>query len=308
MFGAVFLGVGWMLLPRRPRLPPRCLRRADLPRTFAMLDRLAGLLGGPPITAVTIEATFKAHVHTVGRDRVLGLGALLWRGLDGPQRLALLAHEQAHLVNGDPARGVVLGAAQSTLEGWYYLFTPSEVVDEFGMRYPDGDHFGIFTALLSGAMRVLVEIPLVLLERLSYFPQQRAEYLADALSARVAGIDPMRGLLRHLALAGQIEPSLSRINDLAPPRGLDMLDTLAGGLTGLDAAGRERLMHRMQTEHLSVDGTHPPTAYRLAFLDVIPATPPQLIANPEKMAAIDAELAPHFARLGDRVANTVLRQ
>ncbi|MGL5009680.1 MAG: M48 family metallopeptidase, partial [Paracoccaceae bacterium] len=103
-FGALLIALGIFLLPRRPKLPDGLLRRADLPQSFAMLDEICAQLATPAITGIAIDTSFNAYVTEIGRERILGFGVIMWAALNDDQRLAVLGHEVAHLVNGDPAR------------------------------------------------------------------------------------------------------------------------------------------------------------------------------------------------------------
>ena len=53
----------------------------------------------------------------------------MWLALNQDQRLALLAHEVAHLAQHDPARRRVTANGQTTLSGWLDLVTPPAVLD-----------------------------------------------------------------------------------------------------------------------------------------------------------------------------------
>ena len=83
------------------------------------------------------------------------------------------------------------------------------------------------------------------------------------------------------------------------PGGIALVDRLA-------AAVRNRLDDEKAgggdptPELTAVDRSHPPTGYRIAFLDLI-ATPSEGVFPSALVGSADAELTPHFTRLGDEM-------
>lgn len=115
-WGAILIAGGVFLWPGRYKIPAEALTRADAPAFFAALDEVSAALNAPQIDRVVITEDFNAFVTQTRRHRVLGIGALLWQAITPAERRAVIAHEIAHLVNGDPARGRVIGSALQTLE------------------------------------------------------------------------------------------------------------------------------------------------------------------------------------------------
>ena len=308
IIAAILVAVGWFLLPRRVKLPKGALAPADLPATFAMLHRVGDVLEAPRLTAVSVTEDFNAAVGTARGDRhFLVLGAVLWDSLTSQERIALIAHELAHLVNNDPTQGKFLGAALETLEGWYMMFLPSRVFDD-----PDWNDTttgsNIIADLIGGTMRGLIGLVWGALERLSYLPQQRAEYLADALSAEVAGSEAPVDLLYHTAMAEAVRRKSLTFGGRNVPRGRDMVRDLAQATKEVGTEERARLTAKLKDTGHVIDASHPPTAFRIAFLETLPKMMPQVMAEDVDWAAIDAELAPHFARVGDRIAKRLVVQ
>jgi len=296
-----------MLIPRRERLPNDVLRREDLPATFAMTDQIGGLLDAPQITAIHITDDYNAAISKVGHDRVLYIGAIMWAALESDQKIALVAHELGHLVNDDPTRYGLLAAALNTLEGWHDMFLPSGLVDEYGNPLYDGGG-DVIGNLITGALRTVIELIWSGLERLTYFAQQRAEYLANALSAEIAGRAALVSFLKQIEFADRMEPVIAGFGNLRLPKGMDMIRSLADATVNISAQDRDAALARMRDTGHAVDSTHPPTAFRIAFLQTIPDMPGKLLASDVDFAPIDAELDPPFACVGNRIAASLTRQ
>lgn len=307
IIAVVLMGVGWQLIPRRGRVPKDALRRDDLPRTFELVDRVGAVLGAPPVTAIAITEDYNASIMQAGKDRVLRIGAILWAGLDEEQKLALIAHEMAHLVNGDPTRYGFFGAAVDTLAGWHETFSPVRLVDtNFNPVFDDSSN--TIGDIIAGTLRALVEVVWSLLERLVFLPQQRAEYLADALSAEVAGPDAPVSLLQQCEFADQIGLEVARMRGVNLPNGQDLIQRLARATTDVTEEDRAERLSRLMNSNHAVDATHPPSGFRIAFLQSLPTMPAKLVARDLDVSRVDVELGPHFGIIGDRIAASLARQ
>ncbi len=135
-----------------------------------------------------------AFFSGLGRTREVVLFDTLLEKLDQDEILAVLAHELGHAVHRDVPRMLTL---QIALFGLYVgligliLQTP-ELGQAFGSS---GVHFGFSLVLfniLAGPLDLILSIPINALSR-------KAEYVADAFAARMAGVLPTLGALRKLA-------------------------------------------------------------------------------------------------------------
>ena len=307
VLAAVLLGIGYKLWPRRERIPPGSLGREDAPATFAIIDAIGDALSAPPIDRLVIEDDFNAYVGQAQGQNVLGIGAFFWAALPKDEKLALIAHELAHLVNDDPTRGRFLGAALNTLDGWHELFSPRRKTNDYGEVIFGADRT-VIGDLVFGTFQLTIELFWGLMERLSFMPQQRAEYLADALSAEVAGKDAPIALLRRSALVERARVVLGGLGSYNLPRGRDLIDIVAKGTFEMPDAEREVLLAKMRQQDYSIDDTHPPSAYRVKFLELLPIETPGLNASDLNFAAADAELSPHIAKIGDQIAARIVVQ
>jgi Zn-dependent protease with chaperone function len=174
LLGIALVMLGAYLFPRPSKLPDGVKRRADLPATFAVLDQLCARLKSPPVTAVAFDDAFNASVTEIGKDRLLTVGVVLWAALTDAERLAMLGHEIAHLVNGDPARGRLFGQALGVTRRWLHALSPANADN-------------VFAEVFLAPFALVAEVVLAALLRQLYLASQRAEYLADAIGAEVSG-------------------------------------------------------------------------------------------------------------------------
>ncbi|MEM7645220.1 MAG: M48 family metalloprotease, partial [Pseudomonadota bacterium] len=279
--------MGVFLWPRPAPLPDRMLRRADLPATFAMLDTISAAMAAPQITALSIEEEANAYVGQIRGEVLLGLGALLWQAATPAERHAILAHEIGHLVNGDPRRGGIIWRARQVVDRWHGPIVPD-----------NGGGGGIAFELVQVPLALALEVLDALLTRLTYPESQRAEYLADALAARVAGSGAMVSAMNLLSRAPLLEARFNRLHGPAAPEGAACVDWVAKALVDPPEAAARRIAQEMAAELHTVDTSHPPTAHRIAFLRALDLPPADLPTTDE--AAFAAEWTPHLDRIGDR--------
>lgn len=193
--GVVLLLTAVAARPRLGRVPTKgVIVRERAPELHALVDEVAGSLRVRRPDVVAIDAELNASWAVVGvrRQRVLTLGLPLWLALGRQARVALLAHELAHERNGDSSRGLVLGSSLDALAAIYTTLSPHGY-DGLG---PLGDLASALGALLALPVRAVLwaQATLVLGD------SQRAEYLADALAADVAGTDAQIALQEALLL------------------------------------------------------------------------------------------------------------
>ena len=148
----------------------------------------------------------------------------------------------------------------------------------------------------------------MLLERLSYLDQQRAEYLADALAARVAGMGAMVSLLRRTSLADLGERELMGLSGQFRRDGTELFSHLAEPLRRMDTPEARAALARMEAELIAVDGSHPPSRFRIGFVEAVGPSEPAIRLDRAEAAAIDQEMAPHAGRVADRFYDSFERQ
>ncbi len=297
IFGVCLLIMAWVLLPPVNRLDGPVYGRAEMPALFELVDKLAGQIGAPKVDGIWIDPSLNAFMGRFSRrrKRILGIGLTLWQILEHRERVALLAHELAHEVNGDPARTTLIWMAENTLHAWIDMLTPDgHDPDDFR-----SDDWGI--GMAGEAMRIMAGLVTLLLRglvRLNMRQSQIAEYYADLIAAKMAGYEAEVDSQRKLVLRPAIDGRLVRRISGQPGAGRKLLTEMKGHIDGLSAEAVEQLEKRMLAERSSVDATHPPTAYRLRFLSHHSDLKGEFDASTTDWAAIDAELDPFLEPMG----------
>jgi Zn-dependent protease with chaperone function len=302
--GFVLLLLAWAVHPRFGKRPKSLVARSQAPHLYALADAVAGQLKARRVEAIRIGPQFQASISSVGwrRRRYLSLGLPLLVVLEPQERVAVVAHELAHEVNGDPLRGIFIGSAAGTLIEWYRLLRPTRVARQraggvsraggpagFAMAGEMVAHalMGALAAVVLGIYRGLLH--------LIWRDSQRAEYLADELSARVAGSAAAVSALQKTPLAltyREVVQSAGHTQSgersiFAKFRDLCM-DPASPSISNA------RVMSSQGTFRL--DATHPPTSYRIEFLLGRSPDAAMTLTHGES-AAIDRELEEFEAAL-----------
>jgi Zn-dependent protease with chaperone function len=136
------------------------------------------------------------------------------------------------------------------------------------------------------AIRPLLRMFALLMQRDS----QRAEYLADALAADVAGDASARTMLRKSHLARTFD-NLAK-GAAAQGEHADILAALRRWVADAPDSEWRRVERIMQLEQTQIDSTHPPSSQRIAFLAGRAPTQPRVTMTADQRDAIDRELMP----------------
>jgi len=283
---------GWFLLPRPGRLPDRTVTRDQAPALYALVDEVAAVLKTRPVDVIALDPDVNASFSRVGlrRTTVLTLGLPLWQLLAPQERVAVISHELAHQENGDTARTFLVSRALGTLDAWDDFLTqdphPEISVSDFAVRWI----LELVAVVVRGIMSVLL--------RLFLTETQRAEYLADFLGSRVSGTQALLSVNDTLLRTSACPEALFDATMKTPARDpcyaaiFDRHTALVEGIaSGQVDAARERAISHHE------DGTHPPTAYRSAFLANRPCDP-VVTLDDAGSRRIDAELAPFRDAVG----------
>lgn len=259
--GLVLFGMAWVCRPRPVETPDDAIDPETIRYLADLANRVAEGVGTHPADMLRLEADFNASVVEVGwrRRRVLSIGVPLFAVLEPQERVAVLAHEFGHFVNGDLLRGWFAQTAVNSLLQWVAVLRPHSLVDndETGIPWP-------LMLPANLAMLALAWIPLgaaLALLTLTFRDSQRAEYLADVRSTEVAGTDAAVASLTKLHLANVFD-SVSQASSDADWLNNSLWDELRMRAEQLPESERNRA-HRIEVSHASrVDLSHPPTAFR----------------------------------------------
>lgn len=251
----------------RPRLgkPPTddVLDRQAAPTLYALADEVADALQTPPAHVIVVNEEFNASWSILGlrRRRVLTLGLPLLSMLAPQERVAVIAHEFAHGRNGDSSRGLFIGSAVRALEELYAVFAPDPSISDggYGTEYELGlfDRItNVFMWIVSRPILGLLYLELYLLLQDS----QRAEYLADALGAQVAGTAGAVGVHEKLFLETTFQAAVQRASRAPDGDSADVFEEAAAMTANVPERERQRRRRVARLEEARLDDTHPPSA------------------------------------------------
>lgn len=145
--------------------------------------------------------------------------------------------------------------------------------------------------MLLAIPRLGVELIWVGLEKLNYVQHQRAEYFADAKAAEIAGAEAMIGLLENLSLVPVLDQELAGIHPFGKQSGTEIMQQLARSINDVPQDRRENLLQTMRQEESAVDTSHPPTAFRIEFLQLLGEQTKSTLPDLPDFTCIQSELA-----------------
>lgn len=291
--GAIALLV--LILLVRPRLgrPPRradCVIPSAAPTLFGLVARVCAAIDAPPPDRIVLDRAYNASVSRQGLRGIvtLRLGARIWLALTPEQRVALLAHEMGHLVNGDPGRGLLV---QPVLTTFFRLATLTGARNRlrsiwwFNISRLNIVGLGVEVAQWV-VSRVFVLVHLAI-RRIALPDRLRAEYRADVLAADVAGRDAALGVLDRLVLDDQVIPLITHLAGHHAPEewGRDV-----GGLVERRSAALP-LLRQDTARAASLWDSHPPSGRRAELLLALPATQPSVLLDATETATLNWELS-----------------
>ncbi|MFC4452620.1 M48 family metalloprotease [Deinococcus sonorensis] len=290
MVAAPLLTFAWIAWPRVNRLDGLELTPQDTPELHTLVRRVSQDMGVDRPVRVVLNADMNAFMgmHGWRRQPTLGLGLGLWYALRPQERVAVIAHELAHLKNGDPTRQGAVWAALRVLSSAVDGLWPDPLMEaQAGL-------IALTAMMITKAVALLPWGLLQLLLGLVGADQQAAEYRADLLASRVAGSAPKRAALDKLHLGHLLESALHK-QRMMPERPHAFAE-LQHMFEHLPEAQWERMRARRRQDRLRLDASHPPTADRMQVVEAWPQ-PGTVMLSAEQSARLDAELAPFVAVL-----------
>ena len=272
-------GVGLVPRPKRIRKEATVLTRETASELFALLDEVSAAEHAARIHCVVLSTQFNASTTTVGvrRRTIVIVGVPLWLALQPQERLAVLAHEVAHQVNGDIRRTSIVGTSLASLETWVVALEP---------RFSRGAVAALI-ALFLRALRGVAQGVLAVQLRLTYRSHRAAEYAADLLAARIASTDAAVSALDRMVAEPSCMRALARASRTADG---SLWASLVAWREALPEREHERLRRvaRMTTPH--VDETHPPIMDRIDLLRSLPRDEAAIVLDDARGARIDLEI------------------
>lgn len=284
--GVLSLGFAVALRPRFGRVDDEAhfLDRAAAPELWSLVDRVAAHAGAPVPQLVGFDYSLGAYTSTVGlrRRRVLCVGAPLWLALDPQERVALLGHELGHFVNGDHRRGPLAHVALTTLGRLASL------------TRPDGEagHNGLLDMIFAAVQWVLAHLIMgvhLLVVWIGQRDAQRSEYLADEISARVAGSAASVRLLDALLIQDALDTVIRR--EARAQRSGTAWQEAAAVARANQAAAVPVLRQLSRRDETSLFASHPPTGLRARMLESRPQHGAGVVLTEQQAERIDHEIA-----------------
>ncbi len=306
--GLIVIACGYYLWAPPLRNGEETLRPADAPTLFALVDEIARSLGAPAVDGIHVTGEFNAYMAEFSRkERVLGIGAPLWLSLDPAERLAILAHEVAHLINQDPARGRLTSGALQTLSRWHDLTRPPALYDHESRSSFYYEERGLIGQSLGFLFGRLISTMAAGFERLIFADSQRAEYLADIASSSVAGVSASNGALKKTILAPLADAALNRTY-FDGSKDVSVFEDMAHAIRHPDRDQAEPLYADAIELGHSVDSSHPPTRYRMEVVAAAGSEKPTIDAEDVRWCLIDQELASILARREQELLSKIISQ
>ena len=299
--GLLLLGIAAGLAPRPHRRPRDvgALDRTTAPRLFDLLDQIATVTGTPVAQEVWVHDGFAPSAGRVGwrRTPVIGVGASLWVPASPAARVALLAHEAAHLTRVHPVTRWCVDPARQTLRSWWGVFDDAGA-PRFGPQW-----FLQTTMMVPG--RLVVAGCLHGLARLEAPAHAHVEAAADQDATACAGTAGATELLDLLLCQGVVEAATTRAALRSTDRRPDVWGEVRGAIAAVTEEDREVRRACPAPHAVRVDAEHPATALRLAATAALPRRDGSVRPDAELVSAIDAELADLLADAARAAADRV---
>lgn len=287
----------WAIFPRFDTPPAKRVQteEAEFPMLNRIVKRVAMALNTDiPVVMLTEQFTATYARVGLGRQSVLGLGHPFLSILNAKETISLLAHELSHSQDGALTRSLFVRAALQTARRLKWLVSPV-------LWFRINPTTSLYTVLLviSRVLSLLV-LPFTTLEAIirfcSYQDSQRAEYVADASSVKIAGTHHTLSLLRksyyqHLA-ALRIEYSDAPAHT--------KFDRLQAALAAIPKREIERVWRIAQRQPVLLTGTHPSLPKRIAFLQSLPPQQSLVEITPSEFNTLRQELAAWPCVIRDR--------
>ncbi|MGH9124478.1 MAG: M48 family metalloprotease [Acidimicrobiales bacterium] len=265
--GLAVLAFAVFLAPRPGRLSKLDNARSptDLPVLFELCAAIARQIGARPPVAIVIDEQFNVGWRHVGWSRrpVLIIGAPLWAVLGPEERVAVLAHEMGHERNGDATNSLVIGTAVATLDRWRDILTPGRQVVASTGFYALAE---LLARLLMHSLCGVVRLTRAVLVGLAHRANPISEYIADRLSAQVAGAD---AVISSLKITSTAPLCMAAVRIAARADGANLWEAERTTLARLSNEAREKLLAQSKARGDRVDDTHPATWRRIEVMNAI---------------------------------------
>jgi len=285
-FGVVLVGIAWFTRPRVGKLEDdeRVIPREEIPAIYAVINDLATSMGVKKIDGIVMNEKYNASITKIGwrRRTIVKIGVPYFASLTPEEQCSVMAHELGHFINKDLTYGFYINTALSTLYEWYTLLNPVPTEQTF--------EFSLLDFVTNFLMKLLSQIPYFfywLLLHLVWNDSQVGEYLADYRAAQTCGSETVVKDLEKIHYADIYYHCLSKVSLLNGQS--NVIDEFRKALSIMPDREKKRYKLRCEQEKFQLDATHPPTVYRIQFIEKQNLSGSFTI-NPEKANRMSAEL------------------
>ncbi|MBL7973841.1 MAG: M48 family metallopeptidase [Candidatus Kapabacteria bacterium] len=258
--------------PRFSKVPEKYLQPSDAPILFSIIEDLRINLNSSPIDYIVLSTELNASMGYAGWNgkKVLTLGYPLFLILNAQETVEVISHELAHNVNKDPMRGYFQWYASISLQRWYEITYPLQIVSTGG---------GIFTLLFSVPYNLCLWMVsqvfkwlMILFNWLMWRDSQRAEYYADYLAMTMSGNSCFESIFQKLGYHNELSLAVQKaVLHKLEDRVFQFFLESVGNLPDYEV---KRIRQVNMLYESRVDSTHPPTPYRIGFASSRGVIPP----------------------------------
>jgi Zn-dependent protease with chaperone function len=300
VYGLICFGIAWTLRPRLPKRPKKIISREKYPVLYKLVDEISAELGTSTVEGIVISSKFNAMFQQYGwrRKKVLTIGMPLFLILTGQEKVAILGHEIAHGANGDPNRGLILGHAIRSLVDWHYFLYPVRILDGSRRAMRAGVAM-ILPNLLFRLICLGIQLVIYVLAHLSWHESQWAEYYADSLAAEASGTDAMMSLLEKLHYGDSFWFIVQKVY-LSKGK-MRFAEAFQEKIATMPERELQRIRRVEKMEQSRLDTTHPPTSYRIGFMEARHVETPRYLLSKVDEEQLEKELQPLYAELEGRL-------
>jgi Zn-dependent protease with chaperone function len=285
VFGLVFLGVSWFTRPRFGKLKKeeKIAARKEFPELYGMIDDLAVSMGTNKIDGIILDERYNASITKIGwrRKTIVRIGLPLFSALTPDEQCAILAHELGHYLNKDLTYGFYIGTALDTLAEWYDMLDPVDSDQQFEYTVIE-----MVTNIVMKAFSIIPYFLYFILLHLLWNDTQTGEYLADYRAAEMSGSDTTGKALEKVHYNDVFFHVLSKVS--LRDDNVNVIDEFKRALDTMPEREKQRLKIRLGNEKFKLNTTHPPTTFRIQFVQN-QNLPPRFTVDPERTQKIQAE-------------------
>jgi heat shock protein HtpX len=296
LIAGILLILAWYLWPKISKNDTKVYRRKDLPETFDLIDRIALELNAERIDGIHIFSGNNAYYskYIWPSEHIIGIGALLWESLTPQECVAVIAHELGHSVSQDPARNILLAKAIYSIQRWRDVLSYDQL--NLGITW-------YFLILFYSIANLILNILDNILTRLLFWESQASEYRADRCAVQIAGVDACKSFLEKFILRDLIDDRAAELYVKLKVTPKDLLAQLDGSVVRPNMELHSKLMKEVHDKKHTIDATHPPTQFRIKYVESFIGQKPLIVADGAELKRINVEIQTAYAQADNRLQN-----